>query len=460
MFDPVCFLCYTHGRKARAKMELMEKLAILGDAAKYDVSCSSSGSRRKGKPGELGNAAPAGICHSWAADGRCISLLKVLQTNTCVYNCAYCQNRRDNDLPRAAFTPEELADLTMAFYRRNFIEGLFVSSAVDPDPDSTMERMIRTLDLLRNTHRFHGYIHIKIIPGASPELIHRAGLLADRVSVNIELPSAKSLRLLAPQKTSQAILAPMTQITEGIAERHPALPGRRVIPMRRPGEKYVPAGQTTQMIVGASRENDYQILKLSEGLYRRFAMKRVYFSAYIPVVSDSRLPAVAGPPLLREHRLYQGDWLLRFYGFSADEILDPQNPDFDTDLDPKCCWALRHLEQFPVEVNRAPYEMLLRVPGIGIRSARRIITARKAQRLSEEHLKKLGVVLKRARHFITCAGAYLGVSCDNDDLIRRVLTDPRLPSTVNLRLHEQLSLFQSHPTLFDPNPLSRVSGEF
>jgi len=460
MFDSNrCFMLHSW-QKGTANMELMEKLAILGDAAKYDVSCSSSGSRRNGRRGELGNAAPAGICHSWAADGRCISLLKVLQTNHCVYNCAYCQNRRDNDLPRAAFTPEELADLTIAFYRRNYIEGLFLSSAVYPDPDTTMERMIRTLDLLRNTHRFHGYIHIKIIPGASPLLVHRAGLLADRVSVNIELPSEKSLRRLAPQKNGRAILMPMTQITEGIAERYPALPGRQVTPTRRTAEQFVPAGQTTQMIVGASGENDYQILKLSEGLYRRFSLKRVYFSAYVPVVTDSRLPAISGPPLLREHRLYQGDWLLRFYGFSADELLDPKNPDFDTDLDPKCCWALRHLDQFPVEVNRASYEMLLRVPGIGIRSARRILTARKAQRLSEEHLKKLGVVLKRARHFITCDGIYTGVSCDNDALLRRTLTDPRLPSTVSLRMQEQLSLFQSHPALFDPNPLSRVSGEF
>lgn len=441
-------------------MELMEKLAILGDAAKYDVSCSSSGSRRKGRKGELGNAAPAGICHSWAADGRCISLLKVLQSNRCSYNCAYCQNRRDNDFPRAAFTPEELADLTIAFYRRNFIEGLFLSSAVDPDPDATMERMIRTIELLRHTHHFNGYIHIKIIPGASPEWVHKAGLLADRVSVNIELPSAASLAHLAPQKNSKGILAPMTQITDGIAERHAALPSRQAIPAPRPRERYAPAGQTTQMIVGASRENDYQILKLSEGLYRRFSMKRVYFSAYVPVVQDSRLPSVPGPPLLREHRLYQGDWLLRFYGFAADEILDPVHPDFDTDLDPKCCWALRHMEQFPVEVNRAPYGMLLRVPGIGIRSARRILTARKAQRLSQDHLKKLGVVMKRARHFITCGGTYTGVSCDNGTLIRRVLTDPQLPDTLSLRLHEQLSLFQSHPNLFDPNPLSRVSGEF
>lgn len=441
-------------------MELMEKLAILGDAAKYDVSCSSSGSNRKGKKGELGNAAPAGICHSWAADGRCISLLKVLQTNNCAYNCAYCQNRHDHDIPRATFTPEELSDLTIAFYRRNFIEGLFLSSAVDPDPDTTMEQMIRTLTLLRHTHRFHGYIHIKIIPGASPEWVHRAGLLADRVSVNIELPSATSLKLLAPQKSSKAILTPMTQITDGISERHVALPARQAFPIQRSREKFVPAGQTTQMIVGASRENDYQILKLSEGLYHRFAMKRVYFSAYVPVVSDSRLPAVSGPPLLREHRLYQGDWLLRFYGFSADEILDPQNPDFDTALDPKCCWALRHMDQFPVEVNRAPYEMLLRVPGIGIRSARRIVTARKARQLDHDNLKKLGVVVKRARHFITCAGSYDGISCDNDTLIRRVLTDPQLPDVLSLRAQEQISLFQTHPVLFDPNPLSRVSGEF
>ena len=353
-------------------MELEEKLAILADSAKYDVACTSSGSDRGGRAGSIGNCQAPGCCHTFTADGRCVSLLKVLYTNICAYDCRYCVNRRSNDLPRAAFTPRELAELTIQFYRRNYIEGLFLSSAVLVSPDYTMEQMILALTLLREEYRFRGYIHAKAIPGSSPELVRRLGLLADRLSVNIELPSEASLGLLAPDKSRAAILRPMGQIAASAAQ------SRQELALYRHAPRFAPAGQSTQMIVGATPESDRQILHLTQGLYRKYSLKRVFFSAYIPVVEDSRLPALyTPPPLLREHRLYQADWMLRYYHFSAEEILDEDCPNFDPYMDPKCHWALRHFDRFPVDVNRAGEEELLRVPGIGPRSARRILIARK-----------------------------------------------------------------------------------
>ena len=416
--------------------ELLKKLEVLTDAAKYDVACTSSGVDRPGRPGALGNAVKAGICHSFAADGRCISLLKVLLSNDCAYDCAYCVNRRSCDGPRATFTPEELCRLTVEFYRRNYIEGLFLSSAVVKNPDYTSELMLMTLKKLREEERFWGYVHVKAIPGADPRLTHALGLYADRMSVNIELPSQKSLALLAPQKSKEKILAPMGLIRDGIRENAADLARYRAAP------KFVPAGQSTQMIIGATPETDRQILALTEGLYRKYQLKRVFFSAYMPVVSDRNLPARdTPPPLLREHRLYQADWLLRFYGFSAGEILDDQHPDFNPLLDPKCNWAVNHMEHFPVEVNRAPYEMLLRVPGIGVKSAKRIRAARRYAALDFDALKKLGVVLKRARYFILCGGKSISpLPTDNPAVIAGAVSD-RGFSQRELAPPEQLSLF-------------------
>ena len=416
--------------------ELLKKLEVLTDAAKYDVACTSSGVDRPGRPGALGNAVKAGICHSFAADGRCISLLKVLLSNDCAYDCAYCVNRRSCDGPRATFTPEELCRLTVEFYRRNYIEGLFLSSAVVKNPDYTSELMLMTLKKLREEERFWGYVHVKAIPGADPRLTHALGLYADRMSVNIELPSQKSLALLAPQKSKEKILAPMGLIRDGIKENASDLAHYRAAP------KFVPAGQSTQMIIGATPETDRQILALTEGLYRKYQLKRVFFSAYMPVVSDRNLPARdTPPPLLREHRLYQADWLLRFYGFSAGEILDDQHPDFNPLLDPKCNWAVNHMEHFPVEVNRAPYEILLRVPGIGVKSAKRIRAARRYAALDFDALKKLGVVLKRARYFILCSGKSISpLPTDNPAVIAGAVSD-RGFSQRELAPPEQLSLF-------------------
>ncbi len=380
-------------------MDAMQKLTLLTDAAKYDVACTSSGVDRSGRGGAIGSAAACGICHSFAGDGRCISLLKVLQSSACRYDCAYCVNRRSNDTPRATFQPRELADLTMAFYRRNYIEGLFLSSAVAGSADRTCELMIETLRILREEYRFGGYIHCKAIPGADTLLIERMGLYADRMSVNIELPSRQSLMLLAPEKNRDNILGPMKRIAGGIQEN------TRALTLYRHAPKFAPAGQSTQMIVGATPENDQAILKLSEALYDRFHLKRVFYSAYIPLNDDRLLPPLGTPPpLLREHRLYQADWLLRFYGFRADELLDDRRPNLDPELDPKCNWAVGHLDQFPVDVNRAPQELLLRVPGVGVKSAWRILQARRHGALDFEALKKMGVVLKRAQHFITCSG--------------------------------------------------------
>jgi putative DNA modification/repair radical SAM protein len=379
-------------------METLAKLQILSGAARYDASCASSGCRREGNPFSTGNTSQSGICHSWADDGRCISLLKILLSNDCIYDCAYCVNRSSNTVERASFEAREVVGLTMEFYRRNYIEGLFLSSAVMKSPDQTMERMVSVVELLRSEERFSGYIHLKIIPGSSPELVRRAGLYADRISVNIELPSHDSLRRLAPQKEKFSIFEPMSLIGREISN---SLVERR---SSRKAPKFAPAGQSTQMIVGASPESDFQILRLSQGLYRKMNLKRVYYSAFVPVNQDNRLPVLAAPPLLREHRLYQADWLLRFYGFSAEEILSDDMPNLDESFDPKTAWALRHPEFYPVEINRADYAALLRVPGIGVTSARRIIAARRFSVITPEGLKKIGVVMKRARYFITCSG--------------------------------------------------------
>ena len=371
---------------------VMDKLLILADSAKYDVSCSSSGAGRTARPGTLGSCYAPGCCHTFTADGRCVSLLKVLMTNCCAFDCGYCVNRRSNDLPRATFAPRELAELTIEFYRRNYIEGLFLSSAVLVNPDYTTERMLAVLRLLRGEYRFGGYIHAKAIPGASPELVQELGYLADRLSVNIELPSERSLNLLAPDKGRRAILRPMQQIAVA------GQANREELAVYRSAPAFAPAGQSTQMIVGASPETDYHILRLTEGLYRKYSLKRVYFSAYVPVSADSRLPALdTKPPLLREHRLYQADWLLRYYRFRAEEILDQEHPNFNPYLDPKCNWAVQHYGLFPVDVNRAPVAMLLRVPGIGPKSVRRIRDARRQGALGLDELKRMGVVLKRAQ---------------------------------------------------------------
>ena len=382
-------------------MDLLEKLTILSDAAKYDAACTSSGVRRKFQPGKIGNTSSsiAGCCHSFSADGRCITLLKVLMTNSCVYDCKYCVNRRSNDTRRAAFTPRELAELTIGFYRRNYIEGLFLSSGVLRNADYTTEQMIFALRILRQEYGFNGYIHAKAIPGTSPELVWQLGLLADRMSVNIELPSQQSLQTLAPDKTREAILRPMSLIRDKVFESKQELVKYKHAP------SFAPAGQSTQLIVGATQDTDRHILHLTEALYQKYRLKRVFYSAYVPVVENSLLPALdTKPPLLREHRLYQADWLLRFYGFQASELLDEAHPDFNPQLDPKCSWAVTHLEQFPVEIMRADYETLLRVPGIGPTSARRIVSARRTAHLRFEDLKKLGVVVKRAQYFVLCDG--------------------------------------------------------
>ena len=493
--------------------DLMEKLQILADSAKYDVSCSSSGSHRK-NTGTIGNAHTAGICHSWGADGRCISLLKVLFSNKCVYNCEYCVNRRSNDFPRASFEPDELARLTIEFYRRNYIEGLFLSSAVEVSPDHTAERILESLQLLRYKYGFSGYIHAKIIPGVSQELLHEIGLVADRLSVNIEMPTAKSLQTFAPQKKPKEIFTPMRQITNSLIERNSlkgpgnmfrgiavnapehylkefswgiegkgksgSAPGKSlagkaaksssksgsssavsfdsgrddstsflndsvtpitfadsytqksiaaasfsqspVRPQRSRSEDFAPAGQTTQMIIGAGGETDQSILNTSESLYRTFKMKRVYYSAYVPVVDSPVLPTrKTAPPLAREHRIYQADWLLRFYGFSVKELFTEKAQNLDPDLDPKVTWALRNLDQFPVEVNRASYDTLMRIPGIGAVSARRIVRQRRLSAVKFDDLKKMGVVLKRAKYFLTCNGRYYGEKRFEPDVIRNAI---------------------------------------
>lgn len=379
--------------------QVLHKLKVLAESAKYDVSCSSSGTVRRGKAGMVGNTVGGvGLCHSFAEDGRCISLLKVMLTNYCIYDCAYCINRRSNDIPRATLSVTELVELTMEFYRRNYIEGLFLSSGVVRNPDYTMERLVRVAKDLRTIHRFNGYIHLKSIPGASQELVHEAGLYADRLSVNIEIPKEENLKLLAPEKDHRSVYAPMRYIRQGVLENHEERKKFRYAP------RFVPAGQSTQMIVGATNETDKDILRLSSALYGQPTMRRVYYSGYVPVNTyDPRLPVLKQPPLVRENRLYQADWLMRFYQFKVDEIVDDAHPDLDLEVDPKLAWALRHPEQFPVDVNRADYEMLLRVPGIGVKSARLIVASRRFGRLGYYQLKKLGAVMKKAQYFIVCS---------------------------------------------------------
>ena len=418
-------------------MNLLDKLTILSDAAKYDAACTSSGAKRGYQEGKIGctSTSVAGCCHTFSSDGRCVTLLKVLLSNDCCYNCKYCVNRCTNDTPRATFTPEELAELTIEFYRRNYIEGLFLSSGVLRSPDYTTELMIRALSILRSEYRFNGYIHAKAIPGTSPELVEQLGFLSDRLSVNIELPSEAGLKLLAPNKTKQAILRPMTQI------RDRAKQSKQELVKYKHAPRFAPAGQSTQLIVGATKESDLHILNLTQALYDSYRLKRVFYSAYVPVVENTLLPALdTKPPLLREHRLYQADWLLRFYGFRANELLDDNAPDFDPALDPKCCWALRHPEFFPVEVNRADYEALLRVPGIGVVSAKRILVARRSGALRAEDLKKLGVVMKRAQHFLTCGGRYASpLKLSQEGILQNLMAVERraLPQAEA----QQLSLF-------------------
>ncbi len=424
--------------KMNQKMSLMEKLGILSDAAKYDVSCSSSGVSRRGDGTGIGNTVAGGICHSFGADGRCISLLKVLFTNECIYDCKYCINRRSNDVPRASFTPDEICDLTIQFYRRNYIEGLFLSSGILYSPSYTMELIYEAVHKLRTKYRFQGYIHVKAIPGADPELVKRLGLLADRMSVNLELPTADGLKSLAPNKHRKNILTPMRQIQQGITQNKNEIVAFRHAP------SFVPAGQSTQMIVGATPESDYQIMMVAENLYKKFDLKRVYYSAFVSVNADKSLPALpGGPPLLREHRLYQADWLLRFYGFEAQELLSEGKPNFNVLLDPKADWALRHLEQFPVEINRASYQTILRVPGIGVKSARRIVRARRNGSLNFDDLKKIGVTLKRALYFITCNGKMMYPTKLDEDYIARNLVGEkeRLPFDRDGMTYKQLSLF-------------------
>ncbi len=500
-------------------LPIEKKLEILSDAAKYDVACTSSGVERKGKEGSMGNTAACGICHSFAADGRCISLLKILYTNECVYDCKYCINRRSNDTVRTSFTPEEVCELTMQFYRRNYIEGLFLSSGVRHNPTETMEQIYIALRMLREERNFNGYIHVKAVPGAAPELIAAVGLLADRMSTNLELPTAEGLRTLAPNKTRETILKPMRQIQVGISENRlngagsvnrligstnqwgfelpepgillPGSTGKQEVQVceprvdlsvatpisgampglseaavstpsmdigattrpavQRPGQLFVPAGQSTQMIVGATPESDYQVLAVAEALYQRFDLKRVFYSAYIALNEDSSLPEIGTkPPLLREHRLYQADWLLRFYGFQAKELLTPDRPNFNVFLDPKCEWALRHLEYFPMEINCVPYDMLLRIPGIGVKSARRIVQARRTMKLDFDSLKRIGVVLKRAHYFITCNGKMMYHTKIDEDYITRQILDLDRKKNWELEYNttfRQLSLFDDQSPL-------------
>ena len=484
----------------RGEEGLQKKLHILADAAKYDVACTSSGASRKGQKGFLGNSCAAGICHSFASDGRCISLLKVLQTNHCIYDCKYCLNRASNDVERTSFTPEELCSLTIEFYKRNYIEGLFLSSGVDRSPAYTMEQMCRTLRLLRSQYHFRGYIHVKAVPGAPEELLTEEGYLADRMSINLELPTAEVMKRLAPNKNHTAILRPMGMVARTIATHRLALgknekmersrgnlylensifspEQQKKVSVQNPallqetgtkelylpadmkkaaaGRSFVAAGQSTQMIIGATDETDYHLLKTTQYLYQKYDLKRVFFSAYVPLNEDTQLPQPGTPvPLLREHRLYQADWLLRYYGFQADELLSADQPNFHEQLDPKCDWALRHLGQFPVEVNQASYDMLLRIPGVGPKSARRIVYARKNGRVDFEHLKRMGVVLKRAHYFITCQGRMLYPVKLEEKSIFRQMAD--LDHKDNWQIGQQQSFYQM--SLFDDFGISGSENE-
>lgn len=440
--------------------DVFRKLEILTDAAKYDVACTSSGSSRRGEKGTMGNAVAGGLCHCFAADGRCISLLKILQTNECVYDCKYCLNRCSNNVPRATFKPEEIAELTISFYRRNYIEGLFLSSGIKQNPDYTMEQIYQAVYLLRHKYKFRGYIHVKAIPGADPLLVEKTGWIVDRMSVNMELPTAESLRMLAPQKSRKKILTPMRQIQMGRRESLllsdyqagqkrslPVLPAvretaRYELQESHPGSHFVPAGQSTQMIIGATPETDYEIVHMAEALYQQFELKRVFYSAFVNTTGDSLLPDTS-PPLLREHRLYQADFLLRFYQFKAEEIITKENPNLNVQVDPKCNWALYHLEQFPVEVETADYHTLLRVPGIGVKSAKRILSARRMGSLDYASLKKFGVVLKRAMYFITCHGKMMmPIRLNRDFILTNLLGlhEKLPPELAGGTTHRQLTL--------------------
>lgn len=418
-------------------MEIDEKLRILTGAAKYDVSCSSSGSNRSSKKGDIGSVTTSGICHSFTPDGRCISLLKILLTNYCIYDCLYCINRKSNDIERASFTADEIVNLTMNFYRRNYIEGLFLSSAIIKSPNFTMELLTTVVDKLRNEHNFRGYIHLKAIPGADKELIKKAGNLVDRMSVNLELPSSESLKLLAPEKSKDDILKPMGDIKNNIITNKYERMKYKNSPI------FVPGGQSTQLIVGATKESDLNILNLTENLYNKFDLRRVYYSAYIPVNTGRNLPELKNPPTLREHRLYQGDWLLRVYGFKATELLNEKNPNFDINFDPKTTYALNNIHLFPVEINKAPYETLIRIPGIGIRGAKKIVSARRLNTLDFFDLKKLGIVIKRAQYFITCKGKYNGAVAFDDVRIRQALTPKIDLNTIDEDV-EQLTFFNNN----------------
>ena len=433
-------------KRVSVELPLMEKLKILSDAAKYDVACTSSGVTKTNPGHGIGNAMESGVCHSFSADGRCISLLKILFTNECIYNCKYCINRVSNDVVRTSFTPEEVCELTIGFYRRNYIEGLFLSSGILKSPDYTMELICRTLKLLREEHKFHGYIHVKAIPGADERLIELAGFYADRMSVNLELPTAEGLKTLAPNKSRKAILTPMRQVQLRREEN------KNELMLYKAAPKFVPAGQSTQMIIGATSESDLQIVSVAESLYQNFDLKRVFYSAFVNVNQEKNLPATLdGPPLLREHRLYQADWLLRFYEFEAKELLDETHPNFNVFFDPKCDWALRHLEQFPVEVNTADYHTLLRVPGIGNKSALRIVKARRTGTLDFEDLKRIGVVLKRAIYFITCKGKQMYPLKIEEDFITRQL----LGVEEKLRSHLMENVTIRQLSLFDDNLFMR-----
>lgn len=464
----------------KQQLSLNEKLKILSDAAKYDVACTSSGSSRRGQKGHLGNTVADGICHSFSSDGRCISLLKILLSNECIFDCKYCLNRSSNDHRRTTFTPEEICTLVIEFYRRNYIEGLFLSSGIVKSPDYTMEQIYQTVCLLRTVYKFNGYIHVKAIPGASEELITNTGYYADRMSVNLELPTTDGLKKLAPHKKPENLVRPIRQIQDGIIEhrlligksaqmersasnhylRHTIFtdnPHKRLETHKTIGishhmpaihqqpSSFVPAGQSTQMIIGATSENDLQLLTTTQKLYQQYDLKRVFFSAYVPLNEDASLPALGTtPPLLREHRLYQADWLLRFYGFHAAELLNEEHPNFNVLLDPKCDWALRHLELFPVEINTADYADLLRVPGLGTKSAARIVKARKQSRLDFCHLKKIGVVLKRAKYFITCNGRMMYSIPIHEDFITRQLLGEDQKQNWDIehpQTYRQLSLF-------------------
>lgn len=412
-------------------MNIQEKLKVLTDAAKYDVSCSSSGSKRKNKNNGIGDTSASGICHSWSDDGRCISLLKILLTNYCIFDCAYCVNRSSNDIRRASFTPDEIVELTINFYKRNYIEGLFLSSAVFKNPNYTMELIYEVVRKLRDEENFNGYIHTKAIPGADKEIVDKVGRYVDRMSVNIELPTEDGLKNLAPEKNQESIFKPMNIIKHGITQSREEKKKFKNTPI------FVPAGQTTQLIIGATDDPDLEILKLSENLYDGYNLKRVYYSAFIPVSDNPKLPVLKSPPLVRENRIYQADWLLRFYGFKSDELLSEEKPNFDLLLDPKSDWALRNIDRFPVEVNRVNYDTLLRIPGIGVKSAIKIVTARKHTSLDFEDLKKMGIVLKRAKYFILCKGKHYGEKSMDSNIIRNKIV---YGNKEGIRYH-QMSLF-------------------